>query len=412
MAIRINAEALEYDYELSGSMENIQIDADALDYEAYFKGVYSSFPAAPRRIELDQTFNCLGFDRFGNDDQGVLLYDYELSGDWLNKAGVADNLDYAYELSAAYIVGVIIDASEGLDYNYEIEDDFYYEMAKTSWVKWSDIGYLDFTLDENSQDNQTGERPMEWTGLIYDIIKFNDGVIVYGSNGIAEMKPVKNTWSYRTISGIGTKGRDSQISNITNTIHWFIDVLGQLWEVSDNITKLDYSEFLIGLSNPVMSINEQDNLIYICDGTNGYVYNYADKSLSKGYPNVTGYGYKNATVYVVSPTTITLPTIAFTTNTYDMGTRKEKNIYQMEISTDTSEEMEVAINYRTRNDEAFTITPWVKVTPRGMAYLPCYGIEFQFKFRLGTYDTINLDQFKINGQIHGFSFLDTVRKEN
>jgi len=91
-----------------------------------------------------------------------------------------------------------------------------------------------------------------------------------------------------------------------------------------------------------------------------------------------------------------------------MGTRKEKNIYQMEISTETPEEMEVAINYRTRNDKDFTITPWMQVTPRGIAYLPCYGIEFQFKFRLTNYDTINLDQFKINGQIHGFSFLDTI----
>ena len=408
MAIRINAEALGYAYELSGSMDNIQVDAEALDYNYYYKGVYTSFPAAQRNPDLDQTFNCLDSDRFGVYDQGILRYTYEISGDWLNKAGVSDFLDYAYEISAAYVISKVF-AEGTIDYAYELDSDFYYEMDKISWVKWSDIGHLNFDV---TQSNQAGERPMEWTGLIYDILKFNDGVIVYGVNGIAEMKPVKNTWSYRTVYSIGTKGRDSQVSNKTNTIHWFVDVLGQLWEISNSITKLDYSEFLSILINPVMSINEQDNLIYLCDGTNGYVYNYADKSLSKGYPNITGYGYKNATVYVVSPAAIVVPDIAFTTNTYDMGTRKEKNIYQMEISTETPEEMEVAINYRTRNDEDFTITPWIQFTPRGIAYLPCYGIEFQFKFRLANYDILDLDQFKINGQIHGFSFLDVVRRDN
>jgi len=411
MGIRINAEPLEYDYELSGSMDNIYIDANTLDYNYYIKGVYSSYPVALRNPDLDQTYNCLDPDRFGNDGQGVLRYDYEIGGRWGTDLIEAEVLTYGYELSATVVFGNAWDGS-GLDYNYSLDADFIIEMARTAWVKWSDIGYLDFTIREEDPDNLAGERPMEWTGLIYDILKFNAGVIVYGSNGISEMKPVKNSWSYRNVSNKGTKGRDAQISNHTNTIHWFIDVLGQLWEISDSVIKLDYSEFLLTLNNPVMTINEQDNLIYICDGTNGYVYNYITKSLGKGYANITGYGYKNATVYIVSPETITVPSIAFTTNTYDMGTRKEKNIYQIEISTKTPEDMEIAINFRVHNDAAFTLTPWAKVTPRGIAYLPCYGIEFQFKFRMTDYAAINLNQFKINGQIHGFSFLDTVRKEN
>ena len=408
--VDVNLSPLDFNFGISGSMPNINIDADSLDFGFNIKGVFSSYPAASRNPDLDIIYDCTGFDRFGDRDQGVLPFDMEISGSWLNVNIYPDDLDFDLSISGTFVDGTVID-TDSLDFSLSISGDFILGPVQTSWVYWSDIGNLDFKIDEDDSSNQAGERPMEWSGVIYDILKLNDGVIVYGSNGIAEMKPVSNAWSYRRVSSIGTRGRNAQISNHNNSKHWFIDAVGQLWEVGDGVSKLDYSEFLVGLFNPVISINEKDEVLYICDGTNGYVYSYNDKSLGEGPVDVTGYRYKDSTTYVTAPGSITIPTIEFTTGIYDFGSRKEKTIFNLEISTAASNVMQAAIDYRINIEDSFVQTPWVEFNPSGFAILPCYGREFRFKFKMADYESFKIDQFKVNGVIHGFSFLDTTRKE-
>ncbi len=406
MTIDINASVIDFDFEVSGSMPNINIDADSINFGTAIKGVFSSYPTADRNPDLDITYNCLGFDRFGNRDQGVLKFDAEISGIWLNKTIYTNSIDFDMVISADYISGSLIDADD-IAFGMSISGDFILEMPKNSWVKWSDIGSLDFTI---GHDNVAGERPMEWTGPVYDIIKLNAGVIVYGSNGIAMMTPKDNIYGYTTLLSIGTLGRHAQIG--TNTMHWFVTNEGELYELSDSLKKIGYSEFLSDMSGIVLTHDEENNLLYLCDGTSGYVYNYITKSMGAGPVNITGFGRKTGTNYITSPEAIIIPTIEFTTNTYDMGTRKEKTIFNLEISTEVAQTMSCAVQYRVNHTAAWVTSPWVNFTSRGIAYLPCYGIEFRFKFKMATWADFSIDQLKVNGIIHGFSFLDTVRKEN
>lgn len=395
---------------------DITADPIAISDKVTIQGVYSHTPKAARNPDLDLTYDCLGPDRFGVYNQGVLSFSPEISGSWLNILISPDPIAFDTSISGTWVQGVVIDVSDSsygpLAFNFTLPDlgsanDITIEPSKVSWIKWSKIGRLDFTID---QTNSAGERPMEWSGTINDIRKLNNQVIVYGSNGIAIMKPVKNTFAYRIISKIGTKGKNAQCGNEDK--HWFINTQGDFYELSEGLTKLGYKEFFTSLDNPVLSLDEKNELLYICDGISGYVYSYKDNSLGTGPSNITGYGYKDGVEYITAPGAITIPTISFTTNTYDFGTRKEKTIQNIEISTNVSKVMSAAINYRVANNSSFVSTPWVNFTQRGIAYLPCYGIEFQFKFLMAEYESFSIDQFKVNGIIHGFSFLDTVRKES
>jgi len=408
MAINITADPLVFTPTISGSWLEVTIFSEPLVFTPNLWGVTTFVVPAVRNPDLDVNFDCLGYDRFDEANQGVLSFDPGISGTWLNLRLVTDTLSFDPTISGTYISGILI-TDTTLAFSTGISTDAIFEMPANSWIQWSKIGYFDFTQDHK---NQAGKRPMEWAGLVYDILKFKNSVIVYGANGISEMKPVKNTWSLRNISALGTKGKQAQISNKSNNTHWYVNILGELWELGDKITKLDYSEFLSSLTSPVLTINEKDNLLYICDGSTGYTYSYIDKSLGQSAGNITGYGYKDGVEYPVSTSAVVQPTVAFTTDVYDMGTRKNKTIFNVELHTNTAQTMQVAINYRMDYTSEFVQTPWATVNPSGFAYLPCYGIEFQFKFKMETYADFNIDQMKINGVIHGFSFLDTVRKEN
>jgi len=409
MTISIFAQPIEFSAAISGSMPNINVTADTLAFATRIIGLHTTYPPTPRNPTLDWTFDCLGLGQYEPLNQGVIAFNFEQSGSWLNETIWDDTtLAFALVISGDDVFGNVVSA-EILAFDTSIDGEVIIEMAKTSWVKWSKIGYIDFDINES---NSAGERPMEWVGSIYDILKHDDQIVIYGGNGISTMKPIGNNWKYKTLSRIGTKGRNAQISNSSYSTHWFIDANGHLYEFGDKIIKFDYSEFLSKMTGPVMSLDETNELLYICDGTYGYVYSYTDKSFGQCSPYITGYGFKDGSAIVTGSDIIVTPDIGFTTDIYDCGTRKEKTIFNIEINTEVTEEMEACIYYRNNHKDSFTQTPWSKFTHRGICYLPCYGIEFMFGFRMITSASIHIDQFKINGVIHGFSFLDTVRKEN
>lgn len=355
-------------------------------------------------------FDCNAYGADGELNQGRLSFGTSISGSLLSTfQDAATTLSFSPSISGTGVAGQAFTSST-LSFSFSLKTDsadITVEPLKDAWVAWSKIGYLDFTIDRT---NAAGERPLDWTGDIYDILKLGNGVAVYGQNGVSLMKPHDITYDLNTIHKIGTKGKQAQI-NINNAIHYFIDRTGDLYQLDNGLKNLGYSEFLSTLTAPVMSYDPANQYIYICDGTYGFVYSPLEDSLTKGPINVTGFGYRSGTSYVFSPAAITLPTVAFTTGVFDFGTRKEKTIFNLEISSDLDQTVQIAIMYRNSISGSFSTTPWATVTPRGIAYLPCYGIEFKFKFQVSTYTAFNLDMLKINGIIHGFSFVDSLRKE-
>jgi len=393
------------------SVTNKDVIANKLNFSVDLSGVGAYTPPVIADPALATYFDC-DYTGSGSTPIGRLSFDLGIFGECVNIWIDSDTLSFSFGIDGSNVEGDVVTVST-LSFDFKLNtkgaDDssafVHVEVSNFNKVMWSKIGSLDFTIDHS---NEAGEGYIKELGVLYSLCKLNDNIAVYGRDCIGLMTPNQTAWGFRKLSDVGIKGRDAQVG--TDKVHWYIDSNGDLCELSSDIKKIGYKEFLSVMTNPVMILDKLRDFIYICDGTYGYTYSCKDNSLGSSGINVSGFGYDKTTAIICSPEVVDIPTITFTTDIYDMNTRKEKTIFNIEISTDTPQTMEAAINYRMSHADTFISTPWVKFTPRGIAYLPCYGVEFQIKFRMSTWTDFAIDQLKINGIIHGFSFLDSLER--
>jgi len=176
----------------------------------------------------------------------------------------------------------------------------------------------------------------------------------------------------------------------------------QLFSLSESLQKLDYSEYLSVLTDPVLSYDIETGLLYICDGTYGFVYNHLNKSLGTGPISITGISSQGGTLYVTSPTAVCMPTFEICTDIYDLGSRQGKTIYSLEIGTNLEGDLQVAIDWRIDKKESFTTTDWFIVDRRGVVHVACYGKEFRFRIKTFAWEEFELDYININGEVHQY----------
>ena len=295
---------------------------------------------------------------------------------------------------AINVVISLASAFEGLSVDYN----------KCNFIKWSRIGVLDFTIDES---NVAGERPLDWKGCIWHIAKLGDKVVAYGENGVSILKPSGVHYGLDTIHRIGLKNKGAFAG--TDTQHFFVDNQGFLYQLDSKFLKLDYSEFLSSMETIILSLDIERNLLYICDGTRGYIYGIDSKSFGVGPVNITGFGVQSSNVYVTSFNEIATPVFNICTDIYDLGTRKPKTITTLEIGTDATEFLYASVDYRKSYKDSFKQIGWFLVNPQGKAFPKCYGVEFRFRIKSTIYEYLEIDYLKVRGHIHGYSYLDTVQ---
>lgn len=350
------------------------------------------------------TYKCTGFDKLGNPNQGVLYFSPGISGEVLSKRHDADPLVFGTALSGTGVEGEVAGSGEILEFSTAISYYTYLiENLYKNWVQWSKIGSLDFTIDKT---NIAGKRPVDWPGYVWELRKLKNHVMVYGENGVTKFLPVDVNYGIETILRVGLKGKNAVTGN--DDMHWFITIKGDLYQYDGKLTLLGYRDQLNSLTTPSMYYDFGEGLVYICDGTYGFVYNPDEGSLVEGPAAVTGIGYQDGTTYVVASTaTITSLPFEAETDIIDMGTRKQKNIFNIELMTTLTGTLQCKIGFRNSISDAFTDSPWFTFTPAGIAFCPCYGTEFKFYFKASAYDALKtIDEIKINGIIYGFSFLD------
>lgn len=397
MAIDVTADPIEVTAAILGTDEFWIAEAAPIEVSTSLYAVRSQYPYAQINPALDLFFDCQ--DDVDNPDVIEVLA--TLNGSWFNVSVIAEAIEVTTTLHGSLADGLLITA-EPFVVTLSFKDaDILLEATKKNWVKWSDIGSLDFTI---GRGNVAGERPLDWSGWVYEVLQLNDKVIAYGENGVSILKPADKYYGLDTISRLGLYSPGAVVG--TAKVHYFIDSKGQLWELGDTLTLLNYSEFFSLMDNLIISYDVENNLIYICDGTLGYVYSPLDKSLGAGPVNVTGIGSKDSNLYITSPATIETKTFEICTDIYDMGTRKFKTVKSIEVGTDLTENMEASIDYRVSNKVAFANIGWHPVTLEGVSHLTCYGLEFRFKLRVQTYEYFELDYLKINGFVHNYSYTE------
>lgn len=379
-------------------MADTTLSAGDLEISLRVINILSRYPSAPRDTTLDRTVNAEQFP--------LVELEVTVEGDYFNKAFDAGDIEIELSNTGSVIEGEVI-SLEPLEIAISVSSlGTALDNALKGWVAWSKIGSLDFTID---QTNVAGKRPMTWKGRVLDILKLGSSVVVYGEGGVSLMSPNDIRWGLQEVHPFGIVSKGAVAGN--STAHYFIDTRHKLMELSESGPKvLDYSEFLGVLTNPILRLDEDSGFLYICDGTYGFVYSTQSQSFGSGPANLTGIGSQSGTLYTVGDGDIEIPTLYICTDIYDLGNRKPKTINTVEIGTNLATALQVMVESRAHNNREFIKSKWALVNPSGIAYIPCYGIEFRFHLRSYTYEYMEIDYLKVHGVIHGFQHLDAIEQ--
>lgn len=270
------------------------------------------------------------------------------------------------------------------------------KATRKNWVKWSNGKQLNFTLGKG---NVAGSQPMGWSGFAYGARKLANKVVVYGENGVSFLIPTGKAMGMATPYHTGVKGRKAFAGD--NSIQFFVDLEGRLFQITETMEKLDYSEYLSSLSSSiVMSYDSENSMLYLCDGTYGYVYSVMDRSLGTCSPYITGVGAKDGTTHIVASDTIVTPVFEICTDIYNLGTHRYKTIFELEIGANVVGSLQAAIDYRDDFQNNFTTTAWATVGDRGNAFITALGREFRIRAKSTPYEYFEIDYININGVIH------------
>ena len=387
----------------------VYVVADPIEVTLWQRGNYTRVPPAPINVALNQVVIVAPF-----------VTTVTMSGTWRNVTKAASPILVTTSILGTFRIGKIFskDATSVIGVTISLGSPLILtEGVRRSWVKWSNIGSADFTI---WKDNIAGERPLDWKGWVYEIKKLGNKVVVYGENGVSLLAPSGNTFGLLSIHRIGLKGRQAVAGN--DKVQFFVDKSGQLHSLGETVMKssmfeasiypekLDYSEYIASMNDVVLSWDELNSLLYICDGISGYVYSPDSKSLGSGPINVTGIGTQDGELYVAASSAIAIPTFELCTDIYDMGSRKNKTISSIEIGTDATNNLWASIDYRLDKAGAFSTLAWHRVNPNGTVTIPCFGVEFRFRLKMTTYEYFEIDYIKVNGVIHNYSYLDSYAR--
>lgn len=178
-------------------------------------------------------------------------------------------------------------------------------------------------------------------------------------------------------------------------VHYFITNDPMLYELSDGLKKLDFSKHLEVLSNKtVMSYDENFGIVYISDGTYGFVY--AD-GLGQGPINISGVGWSNGNFYSVAPEAIVTPPMECQTDIIDFGTRAVKTISYIAFGISVVGKLQVAVDYRYRTGETWYTTPWVNADANGDAQIMISGVDFRFRWKLSVWEYVEIPEIRVYG---------------
>lgn len=339
----------------------------------------SSVTGTPINPLNNTIFNCA----FKN--QGIIFLTSEITGGSLNNNILASPIVVTSEVTGGGIAGNVSNGTISL--TATVFGRVYASVTQINFVAWSKIGEATTVIDRT---NQAGYAPMEWPGWAFVAKQLEDMIVVYGDNGITLMYPVNDpipTFGFRTISRVGLLGSRSVAG--TDFMHYFITSLGDLWKITKKGPELlGFKEFLHPLASPVLSYDELEDRLFIADGVTGYVY---DDGLGGGYATLSSV---SAGLYGSADTLAGIP-CSIMTDTVDLGHRGIKLVTFVELGTDSTENLYVAVDFRYSKAETWRTSAWAVVNPEGVAFVNVAGVEFRIRIKQTVYDEIRLDYINV-----------------
>lgn len=289
-------------------------------------------------------------------------------------------------------------------------DDTSFGNMASNTVAWSEIGKFDFRTGEvevtpggPKRFNRTsGYRHMPWgeqgKGLVYQVRKLGQGVMVYGDGGIAFLEPKSEPASTFSITHSGGEGISQGAAMDGNdNLHFWIGSENELWMCGTDYKpqKLGYKEFLEDLSGIIkLSYCSGRKRLYISDGSSGYVL--TEHGLYSTDQLCSSAGTYRGTLcgFFINGND---PEIRLTTDTLDFNARGFKTLERVGVGgryynasgNDLSARVQWKNDYQ---DQNFSNDPgWKILNNRGLAYPVVSGHEFRVKLKGTTYVASEFD---------------------
>lgn len=177
-------------------------------------------------------------------------------------------------------------------------------------VAWSKIGEVNWDFDLG---NEVGWAPMPWQGCVLAVLPLGYEVVVYGSNGIAKLKPEDKPVPTFGIHKFGEPGvlSDKTVAGDLSA-HLYLGVDYNLYAVEPERAlsaegkrprKIGYRKFMQELVDPLITFDPVNRQWWIGDAHKCYIYNgvgLAECSVSPTHTNhldgnLLGFAYSHGT---------------------------------------------------------------------------------------------------------------------
>ena len=301
-------------------------------------------------------------------------------------------------------------------------------------VRWSEIGAFRFL-------GATADGKMNEAGFLYAsesssecvmaILPLKNAVVVYTTMSVFLLKPVSQpapTYGIdEFISGVGILNPLAAAGHRDK--HIFLDKEGNLREISMGQYGQGYEHKNLGYKHifgemqkdfdmttrtGVVAIvyNRDEDEFYISNGIRSFVY--ANGGLTEIGVAITSYVNLRSTLIAKelfsSDDSKTLGCasklmnseyIYLETDTQDFGMSAIKTIKQVELAANfgLDKRAYVTIKWRNNRAEEFRSTPWVRVSPNGVAHVSVSGCDFRFCVRISPITDVVINHMTVEWQL-------------
>jgi hypothetical protein len=295
-----------------------------------------------------------------------------------------DPVSLSYSLGGALVTVPLFKTA--INYNGQaifgnIQSDWY--DCDENYIVWSRIGNIDCTP---RRDNTSGYMPFVYSGEVFQVLKLDNYIVVYGENGVARMTPAPKGFGLSKVKRLSIPSRYAIAGDVST--HVFV-ANGLLWRItSKGLEELGYSEYVEQLDQSDIVISYAENLgdFYICDGSKCFLLTSNGLSEVHYLPTSCWLDGQQYAFFKSSGD----EEARIVTDVLDMGQRGDKTIFTNEVSASSSGTMQTAVDWRKNTSNEFQKTGWKTLNRNGFVRQIINGTEFKLNFKTSDYSDLSI----------------------
>lgn len=285
----------------------------------------------------------------------------------------------------------------------------------TNWVRWSSFmapDMLDLLDTDDLEDedraikllwrNEAGGIPMPWSGTVQGLTEFGNGVVCYGTGGVAFLDPVGKIYAPRQFAGLGMNIGIEAHSTVrtrwagNSAAQYFVDQTDELWRLTPDLRAehLGFREYITALSTPpLLAYDGANDELYMGDGTTTFLLSRGRLCRAPWMPTtvfMTG-RYNARGIYFNSsdPTTVQVESGTFTTESGTVETLSR--VWLKGLNTSASTKWTLKIKSRVRGYDDWTTSAEISEDSRNVWTCAIPVLEWRFVLESTTRTAITLE---------------------